>query len=58
MNIIPSFVRQCLVSREGNALVVNSRVVDPDAQFILDNTDEKTNDWIGKFGRTYVVDVM
>ena len=37
---------------------MNSRVVDPDAQFILDNTDEKTNDWIGKFGRTYVVDVM
>jgi len=55
--VVPSFLRSRALTLEGNNLVVNGRVVDTDAAFIGQMIDLKTNDWIGRFSETYVVDV-
>lgn len=55
--VVPSFLKKRALQIEGNALVVNGRVVDPDAAFIGELVDLKTNPWIERFSKTYVVDV-
>lgn len=45
------------LSIRGGAVYCGEYMVDPDAAFIGELIDLKTNEWIGKFSNTYVVDV-
>ena len=59
MNIvnIPSVVADCRVLVEGNCVFVNDLLVEPDAAFMLQHTDNFVNEHIAAFSNTYVIDV-
>lgn len=54
---VPTYLRDRHVQVVGNNVLVNGRVVDPDATTIIRMLDSKANPWIGEFSRTLVMDV-